>query len=112
MYSGIWGYQKWYFVTRYLDPELVEFRCEEPGCGYIAGDGRTLTRHMRQHSEELPFACGQCSYRTRLAQTFRAHMKKHHSDDLGGADSPPAAVSKSKIHFQIKNQVKNNQTEI
>lgn len=50
-------------------------------CGHSTALKHSLELHVRQHTDERPYACPDCSYRARDPNTMRRHRTRHNRDE-------------------------------
>ena len=71
-------------------PVCTLFWCE--WCDYHTYRWDFVTKHRRQHFEELPFACEVCSFRGQIKEDLLKHRSTHHSVQESAASASPAVV--------------------
>ncbi|KAB7495828.1 Immunodeficiency virus type I enhancer-binding protein 2-like protein [Armadillidium nasatum] len=63
----------------YMTKEGSMWKCIYPNCTYQAYNKGNLSKHVRKHTGERPYACYLCGYRSKECSNLYKHMKYKHS---------------------------------
>ena len=67
-------------ATSVTKDSLIEVACEICGDGFISSNH--LKRHMKMHSNQLPFACGTCKQAFSQRRQLVSHCNKVHGGNV------------------------------
>ncbi|CAK8673778.1 unnamed protein product [Clavelina lepadiformis] len=85
------------------------YKC--PKCAMTCPNPSGLKHHMRyKHSDERPFSCQYCPYRSKTAYDLQVHMTFHQSDlsyrcHIEGCDYAVRSLQNLRYHFRTKHVV-------
>ncbi|KAL1130682.1 hypothetical protein AAG570_011924 [Ranatra chinensis] len=57
----------------------VLYFCEQ--CNFKTRHSYSFTRHKRKHTNQKPYACSDCDYKTIQLSTLKLHCAKYHSNE-------------------------------
>lgn len=75
-------------ATKPDNKNIKPHKCTFPGCNLAFNRSSMLTRHMSVHSDEKPFACTFCDYRTKRKDSWKRHLKNCEEFWLAGKKRP------------------------